>query len=127
VDADSKTLRNALASAGYAPNNTSTVKYHNASTARYAWEQGTMAKHRFDRGGEIQQHCYWFAGHSGMHVHHHREWPIAHPRKHQSGSRTPGDPGGELRAAVSEIHKPTSAIPDHTRAYVPTTPYQHRD
>lgn len=65
------------------------------SLASGAWERS---------GGETMQHAYAFpAADGGLHWHHHREWPVAHPRHHQHGSRTHGDPDGVLTSTLEDV------------------------
>lgn len=95
-------LRRALRSAKYRRIPLlSTLKYVE-DNQKVVWEAGDLKRGAFQRGGENQQHAYWFRGLDGYHIHHHREWPILNPQKHQHGSRTHGDPEGILRNALSE-------------------------
>ncbi len=103
VRSDESTLRDALESAGYRYGHLfSTVKYVETDTG-YSWELFNLAKNRFNPGcGECQHHCYTFEGSENrIHLHHHREYPIVRPVKHQSNTlRTAGDPDHVLRDAL---------------------------
>lgn len=95
-------IKQALRAAGYRPGRIfSTVKYIR-TPGGYSWEVFNLAKNRFNPTRK-QQHCYAFRGlDDRIHLHHHREYPIVRPVKHQSDElRTPGDPDGALRGALS--------------------------
>jgi hypothetical protein len=67
------------------------------------WEQHSLAKGRFSRGEESMTHIYAFpAKDGGLHWFGHSEWSLLHPRKHQHGSRSHGDPDNLLVNTLTE-------------------------
>lgn len=121
VDCSLDELRNALKSAQYRPNHFSTLKYVQSGQEQ-SWEVLSMATKKFNPFcGECQQHTYAFRGSDDtLHLHHHREYPIVRPFKHQSGSRTHSDVDNVLRNALKEANIAYEDVSDRT--YVQTSP-----
>lgn len=121
VDCDLTELKKALRAAGYRPNHFSTLKYVETSDG-LSWERLSMATNKWNPfGGECQQHTYVFqGGDNTLHLHHHREYPIVRPVKHQSGSRTHRDIDRVLRDALEKANIAFRTVDD--QEYKPTKP-----